>query len=121
MKKLQLSVVVIALFALGTPLVSLAGDTLLMDPARVTCRLGAGTDYKTKKCDVLFDDLLVHEGRSTSESFANGDCVKCKGVVSKAISLGREVKMFRGYWGSELADWHLDGFFTVDGLDGTER
>lgn len=106
-----------ALIAILTATPSIAADTLVLDPSRVTCRIGAGEDRQTLKCDVLYDNLLVHVGRSTSEATANGDCVKCRGVLDEAISLGKNVRMLRGYWTRELADWHLQEFFVVNERD----
>jgi len=94
-----------------------AADTLQLDPVRVTCRIGTGSDYRTFKCDVIFDGFLVHVGRSTSEALANGDCVKCRGTLDEAKALFKNVRMLRGYWGREPADWHLDDFFTVSAPD----
>jgi len=96
---------------------ALAGDALLLDPQRTTCRLGAGAEYRTKRCDIYVGELIVHEGRSTDVPTANGDCVKCESVLEDAKSLGKNVRMLRGYWGRDIADWHMEDFFIVNSPD----
>lgn len=96
------------------PSLAAAYDSIVMEPSRVTCQIVPGRDRGTMRCDILHAGLQVHEGRETSVSFANGDCVKCNTTLNDALSLGKRVRMYRGYVGSDLADWHMQGFFVVD-------
>ncbi len=88
-------------------------DFLVMDPARVQCRVLTGTEYNSFRCGVFHDGLEVHEGRSTGVVTANGDCVKCTTVLDEAKNSGQKVRMLRGYYGSGIADWHLPHFLSV--------
>lgn len=94
-----------------------AYDSIVMEPSRVACQIVPGRDRGTMRCDILHAGLQVHEGRETSVPFANGDCVKCNTTLNDAIGLGKRVRMYRGYVGSDLADWHMQGFFVVDQPD----
>jgi hypothetical protein len=105
----------LAAFALGVglPAAAVAADHLKMHPERISCQVtdvGGGA----KRCDVAYDGFVVHEGREMSPAVAQGDCAKCGYVVERAIDLGRDVVMLRGYVGSAEADWGMDAFFTVE-------
>jgi hypothetical protein len=104
--------IIALLFSLNSQ--AAAYDFLVMEPAQVTCQVLPGRDHGTMRCDILHAGLQVHEGRETSIPFANGDCVKCNTTLNDALGLGRRVRMYRGYVGSDLADWHMQGFFVVD-------
>lgn len=89
-------------------------DFLVMDPERVECKVLPGAEIRSMRCDVFYSGKRVHEGRSMSETIANGDCVKCESVLEDAKSLSKKVRMYRGYYGSDLADWHMQNFFVVN-------
>ena len=96
-------------------------DFLVMDPERVECRVLPGAEIRSMRCDVFYSGKIVHEGRSMSETVANGDCVKCETVLEDAKSLAKKVRMYRGYYGSDLADWHMQNFFVVNQPDSCEQ
>lgn len=94
-----------------------AADTVLLDPAKTTCEVVKGDELGTLKCNVLHGGKLVHRGRSMSEPFANGDCVKCEGVVAAAFASRKKIRMLRDTSGRDYFDWDRDSFFTVNGED----
>ncbi len=89
-------------------------DFLVMDPERVECKVLPGAEIRSMRCDVFYSGKRVHEGRSMSETVANGDCVKCETTLEDAKALSKKVRMYRGYYGSDLADWHMQSFFVVN-------
>lgn len=114
---MRIYIFIVAAFLSISPAFAWAEDSLLLDPARTTCRITAGEGFRntSARCDVYFDDLVVHHGRMVSIVSANGDCVKCRSVLEDAIVQRERVLMFRGYCGNGIADWDMDEFFTVNG------
>lgn len=104
------------LFALLASVSSFSADFdyVVMEPSKVECRVIPGTERGSMACNIYYGGKIVHEGRNMSEAIANGDCVKCETVLNDATSLGKRVRMYRGYFGSDLADWHMQNFFVVD-------
>lgn len=97
-----------------SPVLATATDTVLLDPARTSCRVQPGGESRTLKCDIFFENFIVHEGRSIETAYANGDCVKCREVLAEATLAGKKVRMLRDSSGQYSWGWDSDIFFTVD-------
>lgn len=108
-------------FALTSAVFAAEGDYLVMDPERVECKVLPGAEIRSMRCDVFYSGKRVHEGRSMSETTANGDCVKCETTLEDAKTLAKKVRMYRGYFGSDLADWHMQNFFVVNQPESCEQ
>lgn len=101
-------------FGLGISSSAVANDHVTLHPSRTQCQVvTVPFSASAKRCDVLYDGAVVHEGREVNTAAANGDCAKCRYVLEQAVMERKDVIMLRGYDELDAISWHNDEFFTV--------